>query len=100
MKKVLLLTLLIFFAACTVCSTEKAIAFNIGTYQAETEYGLIDGFKFNFGKKKEGEKFIEVKSETPEEIKRLEREKINPPKKSESYEYEIYRFIQQNTVPF
>lgn len=46
-------------------------ALNIGTYKTETEYGLIDGFKFNW-KKEKGEKFIEVRE--PSTKKELDKE--------------------------
>lgn len=77
----------------------SVFAINIGAYKPETEYGLIDGFKFNFGRKNKDEKFIQIKSETPEEILRLEREKTKQ-KPDVDNEYEIFRFMQQNTVPF
>ena len=40
---------------------------------------------------------IQLKSETKEEIERREREKNNP---VEQDEYQLFRFIQENTVPF
>ncbi len=73
-------------------------AVNIGTYKTETNYGLIDGFKFNVFGRREGEKMIELTSETQEEKERLEREKENPPEKQD--EYQLFKFIQENTVPF
>ncbi len=71
----------------------------IGTYKPETEYGLIDGFKWNFGKRENGQKFVEIKSETESEIKRVEREKFSPKNQVQS-EYELFRFMEQNIVPF
>ena len=41
---------------------------------------------------------IELTSETQEEKERLEREKENPPEKQD--EYQLFKFIQENTVPF
>lgn len=75
-----------------------ANAVNIGTYKAETEYGLIDGFKFNFFGRREGEKMIELKSETPEEIERLKHAKDQP--KEEQDEHELFKFIHENTVAY
>ena len=90
LKGVLFLLLFLSTISC-------ANAFNVGTYKTETDYGLIDGFKFNVFGRREGEKMIQLKSETKEEIERREREKNNP---VEQDEYQLFRFIQENTVPF
>ncbi len=90
LKSVLFLLLFLSTISC-------ASAFNVGTYKTETDYGLIDGFKFNVFGRREGEKMIQLKSETKEEIERREREKNNP---VEQDEYQLFRFIQENTVPF
>lgn len=94
MRKVLLL----FFLAI-VFAQIPAQAITFGQYKPESEYGLIDGFKYNFGKKDENRKLIEIKSETKEEKERLRREKLKPAR-AETNEYEIFRFMQQDTVPF
>ena len=68
MKKIFpVLALLLFFQS-------PIFAVNFGSYKSETDYGLIDGFKFNFFNK-EGKPLVELKSETQEEKERLEREK-------------------------
>ena len=85
------------FLALFLLSLNGANAMNIGTYKSETDYGLIDGFKFNVFGRREGEKMIELKSETKEDIERREREKNIP---VEQDEYQLFRFIQDNTVPF
>lgn len=85
------------FLALFLFSLNGANAMNIGTYKSETDYGLIDGFKFNVFGRREGEKMIELKSETKEDIERREREKNVP---VEQDEYQLFRFIQDNTVPF
>ncbi len=85
------------FLALFLLSLNGANAMNIGTYKSETDYGLIDGFKFNVFGRREGEKMIELKSETKEDIERREREKNVP---VEQDEYQLFRFIQDNTVPF
>ena len=85
------------FLALFLLSLHGANAMNIGTYKSETDYGLIDGFKFNVFGRREGEKMIELKSETKEDIERREREKNTP---VEQDEYQLFRFIQDNTVPF
>ena len=94
MRKIfaLILTLFLFSAFNPV------YAVHIGTYKAQSEYGLIDGFKFNFFNRKEGEKIIQLKSETKEEIERLEREK-NKPKEVQD-EYQLFKFIHENTVAY
>lgn len=71
---------------------------NIGTYKANTDYGLFDGFKFNFFGRQKGEKWVELKSETPEEIERIEKEKDKP--KEVQDEHQLFRFIQEDTVVY
>ena len=93
MKKIKAFLFLVLF----LLSLNGANAMNIGTYKSETDYGLIDGFKFNVFGRREGEKMIELKSETKEDIERREREKNVP---VEQDEYQLFRFIQDNTVPF
>ena len=93
MNKIKAIFLFLFFLS----SLSASYALNIGTYKSETDYGLIDGFKFNVFGRREGEKMIELKSETKEDIERREREKNVP---VEQDEYQLFRFIQENTVPF
>ena len=91
MKKIFcLLALLLLFQ-------NSSFAINFGTYKAETEYGLIDGFKFNFFNK-EGKPFVQLKSETEEEQARIEREKDKP--KEVQDDIRLYRFMLDNTVAF
>ena len=92
MKKIKIIILLAVFLG----TLNYAQAFNVGTYKTQTDYGLIDGFKFNVFGKREGEKMIELKSETKEGKEQIEREKNNP---VEQDEYQLFRFIQENTVP-
>ena len=73
-------------------------AMNVGTYKTETEYGLIDGFKWNFFNRKEGAPLVQLRSETQEEKDRLEREK-NKPKEVQD-DVQMYRFMLDNTVAF
>jgi hypothetical protein len=44
-------------------------AVNIGSYKTETEYGLLDGFKFNWKKKDKNTPFIEVREESTSQEK-------------------------------
>ncbi len=81
----------------TILIQNPLFAMNFGQYKPETEYGLIDGFKFNFFNREEGKKLIEIRSETKEEQERLEREKIKPPKPQD--EEELFRFIRQGVMP-
>ena len=85
-----LLALLILFQG-------SSFAVTFGTYKTETDYGLLDGFKFNFFNK-EGKPLVELKSETEEEIERLEREKDKP--KEVQDDVRLYRFMLENTVAF
>jgi len=75
----------------------SSFAVNFGSYKAETDYGLLDGFKFNFFNK-EGKPFVELKSETQEEKERLEREKDKP--KEVQDDVRLYRFMLEDTVAF
>lgn len=91
MKKIFcLLALFILFQ-------NSSYAVNFGSYKAETEYGLLDGFKWNFFNK-EGKPLVELKSETKEEQARIEREK-NKPKEVQD-DVRLYRFMLEDTVAF
>ena len=87
---------LIFFAI--LCLFNSALAINIGTYKAEEEYGLVDGFKWNLFGREKGQPFVQLKSETPEEIERLEREKDKP--KEVQDDVQLYRFMLDNVVVY
>ncbi len=83
--------------AILMCSV-SAFAVNIGTYKTETEYGLIDGFKWNFFNRDKDTPLVQLKSETKEEQIRLEKEKLKP--KEEVDERQLYRFMLENTTAF
>ena len=70
---------------------------NFGSYKPETDYGIIDGFKWNFFNR-DGKPFVELKSETKEEQERLEREKNKP--KPVQDDVQLYRFMIDNVVAF
>ncbi len=93
MKKIILLSLII-----SSFILSPVFAVNFGTYKTETEYGLIDGFKWNFFNREEGKPLVQLKSETEEEKIRLEKEKLKPPEKQD--EVQMYRFMLQDTVAF
>lgn len=90
MKKMIFLILFLFFVIV------PSYAINFGTYKTETEYGLIDGFKWNFFSK--DKPFVQLKSETEEEKIRLEKEKDKPQAKVD--EVQMYRFMLDDMVVF
>ncbi len=92
MKKIISIVLLTFLLQTSV------FAINFGTYKTETEYGLIDGFKWNLFKREEGQPLVQLKSETKEEQIRLEKEK-NKPKEVQD-DVQLYRFMINDTVAY
>jgi len=94
-KKIFLAIFILIFCA----QNASWAAILIGTYKPETDYGLIDGFKWNFGKKKGNSKFLELKSETETEAERIEREKRSP-KYPVQNEYELFKQMEYGVVPF
>ena len=75
-----------------------SFAVNFGTYKTETDYGLIDGFKWNFFNREKGQPLVQLKSETKEEQERLEKEK-NKPKEVQD-DVQLYRFMTDDIVAF
>ncbi|MBR2068129.1 MAG: hypothetical protein IJ877_00055 [Candidatus Gastranaerophilales bacterium] len=95
MKKILFI---VFLLISTQIST---LAVNFGTYKTETDYGLIDGFKWNFFNRDKNAPLVQLKSETEEEKARLEKQKDKPKEKmSDSDEIQMYRFMLEDTVAF
>ena len=92
MKKIFFIALISLFIQV------PSFGINFGTYKPETDYGLIDGFKWNFFNRKENQPLIEIKSETKEEQLRIEREKSKP--KQEQDDIQLYKFMIDNTVVF
>ncbi len=99
MKKFFLLILISFIAL-------PSFGMNFGMYKPEEDYGLIDGFKFNFSKRdraEAGDKLIQLKQEVPGEKERMQREKeryeANKDRK-EDEEYQMFRFMLEDTVAF
>ena len=99
MKKILLLPLILCLTITQVC------ALNFGMYKPEEDYGLIDGFKINAGKKDraEGKELIQLRSDIPEERERIEKEKAsyeaNKDQKADD-EYQMFKFMLDDTIPF
>ena len=76
----------------------SAFAMNFGYYKAETDYGLIDGFKWNFFNRDKNAPLVQIKSETEEEKIRIEKEK-NKPKPTQD-DVQLYKFMLDNVVAF
>lgn len=92
MKKIfLILALFLLFQG-------SSFAVNFGSYKSETEYGLIDGFKWNFFNREKDAPLVQLKSETEEEKARIEKEKDKP--KEVQDDVRLYRFMLENTVAF
>ncbi len=91
MKKIFLLVMFLFIAM-------PCFAINFGTYKTETEYGLIDGFKWNLFGREKGQPLVQLKSETEEEKIRIEKNKNKP--KEEQDEIQMYRFMVDDIVAF
>ncbi len=92
MKKFFLSILFLFFAVM------PSFAINFGSYRSETDYGLIDGFKWNFFNREKGQPLVQIKSETKEEQERIEREKNKP--KEEQDDVQLYRFMTEDIVVY
>ena len=76
----------------------SAFAVNFGHYKSETDYGLIDGFKWNFFNREENTPLVQIKSETKEEKERIEKEK-NKPKEVQD-DVQLYKFMIDDVVAF
>ena len=92
MKKIFFIALISLFIQV------PSFGINFGTYKPETDYGLIDGFKWNFFNREKNAPLVQIKSETKEEQIRIESEKNKP--KEEQDEIQLYRFMLDNTVAF
>ncbi len=92
MKKIYFIALFLIF--CSI----PALAVNFGSYRTETEYGLIDGFKWNFFNREKGEPVVQLRSETKEEQIRIEKNKDKP--KEVQDDVQLYRFMTQDIVAF
>lgn len=61
MKKI---AIFIIMTAILYTSVMPVFAVNVGTYKTESEYGLLDGFKFNWKRKDKSQPFIEPRQES------------------------------------
>ena len=89
-KKIIILGLLL---SITV-SILPVQAVNIGTYQTESEYGLLDGFKIDWKRKDKSQPFIE----TREESTKAEREKEKSDIKKDEYQYTKYLYDGKSVI--
>ena len=69
-------------------------AINIGTYQTETEYGLLDGFKFNWKRKDKTTPFIEPREESSQKDKERDKQYY----KDKEYEFTKYMYEGQSVI--
>ena len=95
MRKILLIVLI--FIAFQIPS----FGINFGMYKTETDYGLIDGFKWNFFNRQKGAPLVQLKSETEEEKIRIEKNKDKPKEKmTDAEEVQMYRFMLDDVIAF
>ncbi len=92
MKKIFLLTMFLILSAMPI------FAVSVGSYKTETDYGLIDGFKWNFFNRDKNTPLVQIKSETKEEQERIEKEKNRP--KEQQDDVQLYRFMLDDVVAF
>ena len=93
MKKILTsLFIFLFTQSITPAST-------FGTYRQEYEYGLFDGIKFNILNRKKDEKIIDIKDDADKKTEKTKESKEVQDKKDDD-EYQMYKFILDETVPF
>ena len=64
------------------------MAVNIGTYQTESEYGLLDGFKINWNRKDKSQPFMQPREESSKEERNKEKSDI----KKDEYQYTKYLY--------
>lgn len=75
------------------------MASTFGTYKPEYEYGLFDGIKFNLlNKEKKDDKIIQIREDADKKIEKTEESKEIQDKKDDD-EYQMYKFMLENTVP-
>ena len=53
-----------------------ALAINVGSCKTESEYGLLDGFQFNWNRKDKSEPLVEVREESTKAQREKERKEI------------------------
>ena len=96
MKKIL--TYCLIFLLAQSIAADAVLASTFGTYRQEYEYGLFDGIKFNILNRKKDEKIIDIKDDVDKKIEKTEKTKEEQDKKDDD-EYQMYRFMLENTIP-
>ena len=85
MKKIIT----IFSIICIMCiQSLPVLALSVGTYKTESEYGLIDGFKFNWKREDKSKPFMEPR----ESSTKTELEKEHQYLKDTEYERTKYMY--------
>ena len=77
----------------TFCNL-SAFAINVGSYKTESEYGLIDGFKFNWKRSDKTQPFIEKREESTQAEREKERQEI----KKNEYQYTKYLYEGKSMI--
>ncbi len=90
MKKITTL----FILSIMLLTVAPVFAVNIGTYKTETEYGLLDGFKFNWKNRDKNKPFIEPR----EESSSREKERDLKEYKDNEYEYTKYMYEGRSII--
>lgn len=87
MKKILSVCMVLCTLLCVYAPASYAV--NIGTYKTETEYGLLDGFKFNWKRQDKSKPFIEPRdASTKQELEKEYRD-------YKETEYERTKFLYE-----
>ncbi len=77
---------LICFILISGFSISPVFAVNVGTYKTESEYGLLDGFKFNWKRTDKSQPFIQPREESS--------------KKDYEKEYQYYKDVEYERTKY
>lgn len=89
----------VIFLILILLTQNLTMASTFGTYKPEYEYGLFDGIKFNLlNKEKKDDKIIQIREDADKKIEKTEESKEIRDKKDDD-EYQMYKFMLENTVP-
>lgn len=91
MKKLINILFILFILTGFVM---PVFALNVGTYKTETEYGLLDGFKFNWKRTDKSKPFIEPREESSKKDYQKEYQNY------EETEYERTRYMYDGKAIF
>lgn len=90
--------LIYLISALLIFGSLPSQAATFGTYRQEYEYGLFDGVRFNILNKKKDDKVIELKDDIDKKVEKTKESKAEQDKKDDD-EYQMYRFMLENTIP-